>query len=255
MKVHISEEVHSINIPLQKKTINISSNKPIPSNTLYHNPPTNPPSLDSSSVPILVPLAVRLIDVCVHLMAHENTCHHSDHSIGRCLIYGAYADPVNSGCHSTASAGNAMRDPFDMLDPTGVKVMSLLPLTHTHPPPPYPTLPSLSIYLTFDSTNVQIGLCFMAPVCNISEQITCHRYKPRVTQSTSLPSARKDMTTLPRTTNNFLGTPSTHHNLYYRSGENVNGKIIIEPVKISSKKDYYKVFSSAFNGSFTDSFM
>ena len=97
----------------------------------------------------------------------------------------------------------------------------------------------------------------MAPVCNISEQITCHRYKPRVTQSTTIPtpSSRKDMTTLPRTTNNFFGIPSTHHNLYPRSGENVNGRIIIEPVKISSKKDYYKVFSSAFNGSFTDSFM
>jgi hypothetical protein len=66
---------------------------------------------------------------------------------------------------------------------------------------------------------VQIGLCFMAPTCNVSEQITCHRYKPRVTVS-------------------------------------ADGKhVTIQPVKISPKPSHYKVFSSIFNGSFTDSHM
>jgi hypothetical protein len=32
----------------------------------------------------------RLIDLCANLMAAENTCHHSDHSLGRCLVYGAH---------------------------------------------------------------------------------------------------------------------------------------------------------------------
>jgi len=85
-------------------------------------PTARPPWAAPAAPATLVPLATRLVDVCATLMAHEGTCHHSDHSIGRCLIYGAYADPVNSGCHSTAPAGNPMRDPFDMADPTGVKV-------------------------------------------------------------------------------------------------------------------------------------
>jgi hypothetical protein len=34
-------------------------------------------------------IAVRLIDLCTNSMAGENTCLHSDHSLGRCLLYGA----------------------------------------------------------------------------------------------------------------------------------------------------------------------
>ena len=28
----------------------------------------------------------------------------------------------------------------------------------------------------------KIGLCFMTPSCNTSEQLTCHRYKPHATE-------------------------------------------------------------------------
>jgi hypothetical protein len=47
---------------------------------------------------------------------------YSDHSMGRCLVYGAFIDPVSSACHSTAQEGSAMTDPLDPADPTGVKV-------------------------------------------------------------------------------------------------------------------------------------
>jgi len=130
---------------------------------------------------VYVPIAVRLIDFCTNLMANENTCHHSDHSMGRCLIYGAYADPVNSGCHSTAPPNSLMRD-RDYLDP-------------------------------HDKTGVKIGLCFMTPTCNLSEQITCHRYKHDVRTSVG------------------------------------------QVVRVSTRISHYKVYSSMYNGSFTDSNM
>eukprot|EP01042_Synura_sphagnicola_P013373 gene13373-16974_t len=31
---------------------------------------------------------VRVVDLCVLLMSGENTCHHSDHAVTRCLAYG-----------------------------------------------------------------------------------------------------------------------------------------------------------------------
>ena len=43
-------------------------------------------------------LGVRLIDVCNSLMTGERTCYHSDHSMSRCLIHGAYSAPINADC-------------------------------------------------------------------------------------------------------------------------------------------------------------
>ena len=45
-----------------------------------------------------VSIAVRLVDVCANMMAGEYTCMHSDHSLGRCLIYGAHATPLGMTC-------------------------------------------------------------------------------------------------------------------------------------------------------------
>jgi hypothetical protein len=67
----------------------------------------------------------------------------------------------------------------------------------------------ISIYIYI--TGVKIGLCFMTPKCNLSEQITCHRYK---------------------------------HDL--RTGQ---------AVRVSTRNPHYKVYSSIYNGSFTDSNM
>lgn len=61
----------------------------------------------------------------------------SDHSLGRCILYGVGASPKNIGCH-----------------------MELLP--------------------SLNQSAVQqpdlLGMCFMTPQCDLTEQITCHRY-------------------------------------------------------------------------------
>merc|ERR1712146_44974 len=35
---------------------------------------------------------------CNSLMTGERTCYHSDHSMSRCLIHGAYSAPINADC-------------------------------------------------------------------------------------------------------------------------------------------------------------
>lgn len=52
-------------------------------------------------------IAVRLVDYCVNLMANENTCQHSDHSLGRCLVYGARAIPMPVVCHQPGPASDS----------------------------------------------------------------------------------------------------------------------------------------------------
>ena len=42
----------------------------------------------------------RLVDICVRLMSSEHTCQHSDHAMGRCLLYGADAVYSNVVCES-----------------------------------------------------------------------------------------------------------------------------------------------------------
>lgn len=49
---------------------------------------------------MFVTTARRLVDLCSNVMASENTCLHSDHSISRCLIYGANAIANSVICHS-----------------------------------------------------------------------------------------------------------------------------------------------------------
>lgn len=43
-------------------------------------------------------LKVRLVDLCATLMSDEGTCYHSDHSLSRCLIHGAYASVWDVKC-------------------------------------------------------------------------------------------------------------------------------------------------------------
>eukprot|EP01041_Mallomonas_annulata_P001221 gene1221-2373_t len=45
-------------------------------------------------------LTVRLIDLCVNMMASENTCYHSDYSMSRCLFYGAHIEAIEITCES-----------------------------------------------------------------------------------------------------------------------------------------------------------
>ena len=79
------------------------------------------------------PIAIPVIEFCANLMADEKTCQHSDHSLGRCLMYAVAADPIEAACHSLVE--------------------------------PWPD-------------SIKIGMCFITPSCNLSSQITCHRYKP-----------------------------------------------------------------------------
>jgi len=58
----------------------------------------------------VVPIGVRLVDFCANLMANEHTCQHSDHSIGRCLVYGAFASPISVICNSSVPLETAPKD-------------------------------------------------------------------------------------------------------------------------------------------------
>lgn len=55
----------------------------------------------AENVRFVAKLAVRVIDVCVNMMAQSGTCYHSDHSFSRCLAHGVYADTVPIRCDGT----------------------------------------------------------------------------------------------------------------------------------------------------------
>ncbi len=48
---------------------------------------------------------VRMIELCVNIMAQEHTCYHSDHSISRCLIHGSNAYPLSIECGGSSMDG------------------------------------------------------------------------------------------------------------------------------------------------------
>ena len=73
----------------------------------------------------------------------------------------------------------------------------------------------------------------MTPICNTSEQITCHRYKPRL-----IPRNIQPLSTV------------------VNNDRNIQVDMIIEAVRLNPKNpSHYKLYSSSFNGTFTDSHM
>ncbi len=98
-----------------------------------------------------IPMAVRLVDMCTNLMANEHTCQHSDHSMGRCFIYGAGATPLMTACENQVSKGIGQGQ---QMDTDKVKL---------------------------GSDDLLFGMCFTAPECDIDEHITCHRYSANET--------------------------------------------------------------------------
>ena len=48
-------------------------------------------------------MTIRVIDLCVNMMAHMDSCYHSDHSLTRCLSHGIYADTLSAGCYNPIS--------------------------------------------------------------------------------------------------------------------------------------------------------
>jgi len=127
-------------------------------------------------------ISVRLIDLCTNLMAGENTCLHSDHSLGRCLMYGANVVPVGMACqrmyetpanatteelmingnnnmHIHAAHNNATLSFLDN-EGKGVSYVKVLDAYHVRPK-----------HLRYS------GMCFMLKTCDLEDQLTCHRFK------------------------------------------------------------------------------
>lgn len=98
-----------------------------------------------------VSLGVRLIDYCANLMANEHTCQHSDHSLGRCLLYAAQALPINAVCID--------RNQYPQL-----QLPQALPFW------------SKGVYETHGMVDGVSGMCFTAPFCDAQQHLTCHRY-------------------------------------------------------------------------------
>ena len=115
-----------------------------------------------------------------------STCMRSDHSVGRCLLYGAWTTPVSVVCHSSA-------------------------------PPSVPTPP-----------HVRTGFCFSVPFCNISEHITCHRYKS-VASTSMRPTTTADASDLDTT--------------------------IFQVVRLPKYEKSKFKYSSGFDGNITDSYL
>jgi len=135
-------------------------------------------SLDQQQM--YIPIPIRLIEFCTNLMANEHACHHSDHSFGRCMLYGAFATPIGSSCHSTGTKASVI------------------------------------------ANHIKIGLCFMTPVCDIHEQVTCHRYRATLT------------------------SPSVNEG-------NQQQKILL-PIRNTHIKGYFRMYSSIFDGNSSDSY-
>ena len=142
-------------------------------------------------------VAIRLVDLCANLMANEHTCLHSDHSLGRCLVYGANVVPVGMTCQREYQSpnmsivnlfeGHRYNSTRSTIDNQG-KVTSYVKVLDS-----YSSRPKHMRYS---------GMCFMTRSCNLSEHLTCHRYKA---------SHKKNEDLMP------VAEKVYNHNSYYRS--------------------------------------
>jgi len=66
----------------KEKKVNSTSESCIISPELGNAPPI------FSAPALFVNISVRAIDICVSLLSNNNTCHHSDHAMTRCIVYG-----------------------------------------------------------------------------------------------------------------------------------------------------------------------
>jgi hypothetical protein len=71
-----------------------TSTPPLPDTSVLNSKPDSV----TSYVGLQATSKVRLAEICVNLMAQEHTCYHSDHSLSRCFIHGAYAYPLDAEC-------------------------------------------------------------------------------------------------------------------------------------------------------------
>lgn len=59
-------------------------------------------------------LDIRVVDLCVNMMAQSGTCYHSDHSISRCLAHAIYADLSNAGCDAVSFSSEGRNGSISM---------------------------------------------------------------------------------------------------------------------------------------------
>ena len=119
-----------------------------------------------------ISISIPLVQLCTNMMANEHTCLHSDHSLGRCLVYGANIVPVGMVCTRKFEYTNDTNilhdsrnrdhnDSRSIPDENGniISYVKVLDAHHTH------------------SKHIQYsGMCFMSQTCD-KDKITCHRYK------------------------------------------------------------------------------
>ena len=96
-------------------------------------------------------------------------------------------------------------------------------------------------------SSLMIGMCFTAPHCNVSEQITCHRYRAAAATAVTAATAQASSSTRPRLPSvdgGEMGKPAATELV-----------LLIEPVRTKREKGYYKVYSSMFDGNSSDTYM
>jgi hypothetical protein len=74
-------------------------------------PPVATAANDQSRQYVTADIEVRVVDLCVNLMAGMGTCYNSDHSLTRCLAHAVYADTMSAGCSGlniTSSDGSTL---------------------------------------------------------------------------------------------------------------------------------------------------
>lgn len=138
----------------------------------------------------------------------------SDHSIGRCFLYGAFAVPVGVTCHSTVAINSSSHT---MLVPRDGASVSLAASAGEQN--------SKALVEIAAPGDLKLGMCFMLPHCDVNEQITCHRHKPEPIDASIRPSAS-----------------TRDHLTRYK------------PVRTHSDRGYYRVYSSMFDGVKSDTY-
>jgi len=104
---------------------------------------------------------VRVVDLCVLLMSGENTCHHSDHAVTRCLAYGLGVSfrATRCDCKSFDDILKILRLPSGHGNETSQKWKRAFAAV----------IPSFSTFFP--------QMCWLRE-CDTRVHLTCHRHRP-----------------------------------------------------------------------------
>eukprot|EP01041_Mallomonas_annulata_P005485 gene5485-11032_t len=104
-----------------------------------------------------IPLGVRLIDLCVHLLSGENTCHHSDHAVSRCFFYGFHSSPRHIPCLFQATSDEVKAQGPFMCGHVSPCNLSTHLTCHRWKPASMDDITPIRTYLTASNTTEWIG--------------------------------------------------------------------------------------------------